>query len=379
MTSAERREVRYQRRVARREAKKEQKLSPHDDFALVTDIDNLYQSYRDCLKGVSWKESVQRYEADVLRNIMEARRKLLAGESVHKGFIEFDLHERGKRRHIRSIHISERVVQKCLCDNVLVPILSNSLIYDNGASVKGKGVHFAIRRLITHMTKYYRMNNRSNEGYALLIDFSKFFDSVDHKVLFEQLDGKIKDPRLRHLTKGFIRVFGDGKSLGLGSQVSQICAIFFPDRLDHYIKERLQIRYYGRYMDDLYLLHQSKAYLKYCLEEILVICERLKITVNLKKTRIVRLSQGVNFLKGRYILLPSGKVLRRPGPDSARRMRRKLGKFKSLLEKKQMTYEDIRTSYQSWRGSYKRRFHAYHRVRNLDKYYNELFISDHPK
>jgi hypothetical protein len=120
-----------------------------------------------------------------------------------------------------------------------VPVLSRSLIHDNGASVKNKGVHFALRRLIVHLSRYYR-RNRANEGYALLVDFKKFFDSIDHKTLFALLGKKIKDPRIRALTKNFITVFGDGKSLGLGSHVPQICAVFFPNRLDRYIKENLR-------------------------------------------------------------------------------------------------------------------------------------------
>jgi len=376
MTSTERREARYQRRVTERSKKKEQ-LSQYDNFENVVDFDKLFASYRKCLLGVSWKESVQRYEANAMRNILETRQKLLAGENIHKGFVEFNLRERGKVRHIKSIHISERVVQKCLCDEVLVPILSNSLIHDNGASQKGKGVHFAIRRLIYHMTKYYRMNNYSNEGYALSIDFTKFFDSVDHGVLFGLLEEKIKDTRVLELTKSFIRVFGEGVSLGLGSQVSQICAIFFPGKLDHFIKEKLRIKYYGRYMDDLYLIHKDKAYLKQCLREIVLICDKLKIRVNMKKTCITKLSQGMVFLKGKYSLLGSGKVLRRPGKESAKRMRRKLGKFKKLLINEKMSYSDIRASYQSWRGCYKRRFHAYHGVRHMDDYYNDLFINEH--
>jgi len=375
MTSAERREARYQRRMAR--LKKKEKLSQYDDYGNIVNFDNLFASYRKCLVGVAWKESVQRYEANAMRNIIETRKKLLAGESVHKGFVEFDLRERGKVRHIKSIHISERVVQKCLCDEVLVPILSNSLIHDNGASQRGKGVHFALRRLICHLTRFYRTNGYSNEGYALSVDFTRFFDSVDHDVLFRLLGEKIEDQRTLDLTKGFIRVFGNGKSLGLGSQVSQICAIFFPGKLDHYIKEKLRIKFYGRYMDDLYLIHKSKEYLQQCLKDIVAVCEELKIKVNMKKTRIDKLDRGIVFLKGRYKLLPSGKVLRLPSKESTKRMRRKLVKFKTLIAAKKMSYGDLRTSYQSWRGTYKRRFQAYHRIRYMDKLYNDLFIKEH--
>jgi len=377
MTSKERHEARYQRRVVARETKRQQKLSQYDNFGLVTNVDNLYNSFNKCKIGVSWKESIQRYEANALKNVLETRRKLLAGESIQSGFVEFTLRERGKIRHIKSVHISERVVQKCLCDEILVPILTNSLIYDNGASVKNKGTHFAIRRFITHLSKYYRHNNFSNEGYIMMIDFSKYFDNIDHETLFEMLDKNIKNSYVRQLARNLITVFGEGKSLGLGSQVSQVCAIFYPDMLDHFIKEKLGIEGYGRYMDDLYLIHKSKEYLKYCLTEIQKICEKLKIKINMKKTRIEKLSHGIEFLKGKYRLLPSGKVLRRPGKATTKRMRRKLIKFKELIDSGKMNYQDLRIAYQSWRGNYKRRFNAYYSIRYMDKLYNELFINTH--
>jgi hypothetical protein len=144
--------------------------------------------------------------------------------------------------------------------------------------------------------------------------------------------------------------------------------------LDHVIKENLRIKYYGRYMDDLYLIHADKEYLKYCLSEIKTVCQSLKIVVNEKKTRIVKLSHGIEFLKGKYILLENGKILRRPGKDSTKRMRRKLKKFKALVKGGQMSFDDVRQAYQSWRGNYRRRFNAYNHVRYMDKLYNGLFI-----
>jgi hypothetical protein len=57
-------------------------------------------------------------------------------------------------------------------------------------------------------------------------------------------------------------------------------------------------------------------------------------------------------------------------------MRRKLKKFKSLIDAKQMSFEDLRCAYQSWRGNYKRRFNAYHRVRYMDRLYNDLLINN---
>jgi len=373
MNSAERRAARYARRKEKRRKKCDAVNAAFDNYSLITDADNLCRAFHKAKLGVSWKESVQRFEASLFRNIAELRRKLIAGESVQSGFVEFTLHERGKIRHIKSVHISERIVQKVLCDSVLVPLLSKSLIYDNGASIKGKGVHFALRRLICHLSHYYK-REKTNEGYALLIDFKKFFDNIDHEILFSLIDKRVKDERVRDLIRRFVVVFGAGKSLGLGSQISQVSAIYYPDTLDHFIKEKLRIKYYGRYMDDLYLIHADRKYLQYCLSEIKTVCAALKITVNEKKSRIVKLSDGISFLKGKYVLLQSGKVLRFPHPDGAKRMRRKLKKFKSLIDAGKMKFEDLRCAYQSWRGNFRKRFNAHYCISRMDALYNKLFI-----
>lgn len=373
MTSEERKNARRIRRQEAREKKRKAAIEQFDDFGLITDADNLCRSFHLCKRGVAWKESVQRFEASLFRNIAELRRKLISGESVQSGFVEFILRERGKIRHIKSIHISERIVQKSLCDNVLLPAIMPCLIHDNGASIKGKGVHFAIRRLICHLSRFYR-RHKTNTGYALLIDFSKFFDSIDHTVLFKLIEERIHDPQIRHLFRCFVSVFGEGKSLGLGSQVSQVAAIYYPSELDHFIKERLRIKYYGRYMDDMYLIHSDKNYLWDCLKKIRAVCDSLKITMNEKKTRIVKLEDGVFFLKGKYVLLSSGKVLKLPDKSGALRMGRKLKKFKAMVDAGEMGYDDLRTAYQSWRGNFQNRFNAHYSISRLDSLYNDLFI-----
>jgi hypothetical protein len=95
----------------------------------------------------------------------------------------------------------------------------------------------------------------------------------------------------------------------------------------------------------------------------------------MKKTRIVKLPDGVDFLKGKYRLLPSGRVLRLPHPDSAKRMRRKLKKFQKLIAQGKMGFYDLRTACQSWRGNFRRRFDADGAVRRMDGLYHRLFLT----
>lgn len=357
--------------MEKRMKKKIDFLSEYNDFSLVTNLDNLKLAYRKCKKGVNWKESVQRYGGYEFQNLLEAREKLLNDKAVSKGFVEFTIRERGKIRHIKSVHISERVVQKCLCDNILTPLLSRGLIYDNGASLKGKGIHFARKRIKCHLSRFFR-KTKSNKGYALVIDFSKYFDNIPHEKLFQLQKKYITDEKIFNLYKSFITPFGDGVSLGLGSQVSQISAVSYPNKLDHFCKEVLGVKYYGRYMDDSYLIHESKQYLQLCLSYIQKICNELGIKLNEKKTKIVSLHEGFWFLKGKYILLPTGKIICKANRDNTLRMRRKLKKFKKLLEQGKITKADIYTSYQSYRSNLKK-FNAFYLVKNMDMLYKQLF------
>jgi len=66
-------------------------------------------------------------------------------------------------------------------------------------------------------------------------------------------------------------------------------------------------------MDDMYLIDISKSGLQYCLNRIRDFCAGLKIIINMEKTKIVKLKDGVPFPKGRYKLPESGKILRLPG------------------------------------------------------------------
>jgi hypothetical protein len=369
-----RREARRKRREALRQSR-ENKAVQNATFENFSDFDNLYFSAIKSMKNVIWKDSVIHYEANIFKKVNKAMAAIKAGEDIRQGFISFSINERGRSREIRSVHIEERVIQKCLCDYVLIPVFSRSLIYDNGASLKNKGMHFSAKRLIRHLIRFYRENG-SNEGYALTVDFSKYFDNINHDVLLDLIFNKIKDPRVCRYIKDFINAFGD-KSLGLGSQISQISAIYYSDRIDHLVKERLGIKGYGRYMDDFYLIHRDKKYLQECLNVICNKCNELKILVNLKKTRIVKLSNGLVFLKGKYVLTGEGKVIRYSGKDIIKRERRKLKKLHKKVSEGKTHYWDVLTSYLSWRGGYKKRFTSYKRLQYLDEYFIKLFEDYH--
>lgn len=369
MNSMERRDRRY---LNRRKLREEKKILRNEDasYENVISFDNLAKAYYKARKQVSWKASVQRYEASLMRNTYNLHSSLKNKTFKSKGFIEFDTIERGKKRHIMSVHISERCVQKSLCDNALVPVVSKSLIYDNGASLKGRGTDFALNRLCAHLEKHYR--KYGNEGYVLVGDLHDFFGSINHGQLYGNLKKWFTDKDIIQITKNFIEPFGE-KGLGLGSQVSQILAVSCPNQIDHYIKEKLKISGYGRYMDDFYLLNNDKAYLQECLAEIRELYASIGISLNEKKTKIVKLSKGFEFLKTKVFLTDTGRIVKKVCRDNVVRMCRKLKKMKIMLDNGEITYPEIRTAYASWSG-YIQHKDAYITKKNMDALYNQLFI-----
>lgn len=377
---------------------------------LLYDADSYIESFEKCKKESIWKASVQKYEMNLLRNINRQIKSLKNNTYKPLPFNEFTLTERGKTRQIKAVSIEDRVIMKILCENILTPQITKYLIHDNGASLKGKGLHFTRNRFETHVHKYYRKHG-SNEGYILFMDFSKFFDNIQHKRLIDQYETKIEDKELINFIKLVIDSFkvdvsymndeeynncidhifnaldyseigkdiltGEKymeKSIGIGSQISQISGLLYPHKIDNYCKIVKGLKHYGRYMDDTYVIHESKEYLKELLKEIEQICKEYGIFINKKKTQIVKMSKPFTFLKVRYMFTDTGKLIKRINKETVKRERRKLKKLRKKLDNGEIDYKDIETSYKSWRGNLKH-YSSYHTLKNMDNLYNELFIT----
>lgn len=299
-------------------------------FEEVFTFQHLYASYEKCCKGVNWKTSTKNYQIRAVQNVAATYRLLIEGKYKQKPFAKFTVSERGKTRQIKALHISDRVVQKCFCDYFLVPLMSNRLIYDSGACMKNKGLMFTANRLKAHLQKYYR-TNKTNVGYILTFDFSKFFDSVDHEILLQKARKIITDDRLYKLYEYFVLCFEGGKGLGLGSQISQVSALYYTNEMDHYIKEKHRMKFYGRYMDDGYLISSSKEQLLECLETIKRFSEELKIKLNLKKTHIARIDKGFMFLNRHWVLKSTGYIKTKPSHTTLKRLKRRYRKIKKIV------------------------------------------------
>lgn len=371
----------------------------------MLDMNDLIDAFNKTKAGSQWKSSTQKFEASMLREIYDLFKSLENGTYKQKDFVEFMQNERGKMRPIRSIHIRDRVVQRALCDKILIPVLRPKLIYDNGASLTGKGVDFTRRRLECHLHKYYR--EYGNKGWVLQIDFSKFFDNIPHRNVLERLSLYPElepymplieyilstfrydvsygyDPNIPFDSSEHRRIVKNGgrqdgseileKSVGIGSQISQILGVWYPTPLDTWCKCVLGLKYYGRYMDDCYIFHPDYIFLMdVFLPGFYERANELDLFINPKKTIITPIDHEFIFLKQKYSLTNTGKVKMSHLKDGILRMRRRLKRLRNLFDNKMVNIEHIEVGYLSWRGNILKSEGHSLALKTTDKIYKSLF------
>ena len=370
MNSAERHEVRYQRRKKKREEKRRLKSLQCDSIETVFSYENLYEAGRKCIRGVSWKASVQNYRRKMISNTYKLYKEIQENKFKFSKPHVFWINERGKERKIQSQKITERVLQRALCDNVIVPLYDKSFIYDNAANRIGKGMDHTLNRVNCHMQRYFR--KYGTEGYIVTCDFHDFFNSVPHNVIYRENEKRIYDPNIRKIANMCMEIYGD-VGFGLGAHTSQIYTNIAISPLDHYIKDQLRVKYYGRYVDDFYFFARTLQEAKDLLRKIKKKIDELGLKLNKKKTRIRKFSTGFKFLKTKFFCTETGKIIRKINKKAAVRMRRKMKTFYCWIKEGKMTREQAINSYYSWKGHMKRG-NSYSILKKVDKFVQEMYV-----
>jgi len=163
----------------------------------------------------------------------------------------------------------------------------------------------------------------------------------------------------------------EGVGLPLGNQVSQVFALLYLSVLDHFITGELGVKYYGRYMDDFYLIVQDREYAKWCLHAIYYFVYTLGLELN-EKTQIIPFKNGVKFCGFHTYVTPDGKVIRKLKNENKRADKKKFKKMVGLVKCGKLSKEKFYESYNAWKN------HISHgncvKLRyEMDKYIEELF------
>ena len=312
-------------------------------FEEICTFETLYRAYLSARKGKRKKVSAAQYEANALMLTERLAYILNTNTYVPSKFEVFYVYE-PKRRLVRAPAFVDKVVQHAIVDNALYEAITRSFIPANCASQIGKGMHYGLDLLKGFMTDYWRKNH-TTDGWVLKCDVRHFFASIDHEILKAKLRKKVVDDRIFRLMCIYIDASADG--LPLGYQTSQLLALLFLDEFDHFVKERLRIKYYVRYMDDFLLIHPDKEYLRYCQKQIETFLGGLRLELN-EKTNIFPLRHGVDFLGFHTYITESGQIIRKLRHSSVKRMKGKIKGWKKDYPAGKVTKQEILDSWTAW-------------------------------
>ena len=315
------------------------------DFEKVIDFNNMYRAFRKAKSGKGFKKSAARFNISALDGVNSLISQLKNKTYRVSDYTEFKVYE-PKERVIQTTSFKDKVIQHSLCDNVIMPKLQRVFIYDNCAGQKSKGTLFGLDRLSDQMQRFYE--RYGTDGYILKCDVTKFFYSISHEQLKDIIHYHFADKDICWLCDLFIDST-QGKGIPLGNQINQGFALLYLDGMDKLIKWELGIEYYGRYMDDFYLIHPSKEYLRYCLEAITAYLETLDLTLN-GKTQIFPFRNGVNYLGFHTYVTKGGKVVCRLKNQNKRNAQKRFVRMAKLVKEGKLPEQKFRTSYNAWKN-----------------------------
>jgi len=296
----------------------------------ICSFDNLLLAARKARKGKRHKGEVARFEFDREPELLRIQRELREQTYVPAGYRQFWVQDT-KRRLISAAPYRDRVVHHALC-NVIEPIFDRSFIFDSYANRQGKGSHQAVDR--------YQQFCRKNH-YVLKCDVTQYFASMDHEILMQQIERKIKCPRTQWLLRRIIENSGrqeevmhyfpgDGlftplerlRGIPVGNLTSQLCANIYLDSFDHWIKEEMNCSYYVRYVDDFLILSDDKSWLREIRAAVIERLAMLRLKLHENKCQVRRVKDGTEFLGFR--VFPGHRRLRRSNVVHCRRRLRRL-------------------------------------------------------
>ena len=308
------------------------------DYDKVVTIENLMDVYKTVRNNTRHKEKIFVFELFFSCNIISIYNRLKNEEYSHGRYNIFIIKE-PKYRLIMSECMPDKIVNHLVSTYFLFPLIDPLLLPMNVATRplmgSSKGIWY-VKKYINNL-KY-----KHDKIYILKCDIAKYFYSIDHEILLEKLANIIKEEKVFNLVKEIInstnhdyindcisKAFNEeierlvnlsindyqehvdkirsityykkGKGLPIGNMTSQILAVYYLNDLDHFIKEKLRIKCYVRYMDDFILFHEDREYLKYCLGEIEKKLAEVKLKLN-KKTQMIEIHHGFCFLGYRFIL-----------------------------------------------------------------------------
>lgn len=313
-----------------------------DLYPQICSINNLNLAYKKARKGKTLKPYVLNFEENLDENILQLETDLLFHSYQPKPLQQFILRD-PKTRKINRSAFRDRIVHHAIC-NIIAPLFEKTFIYDSYANRKGKGVLKAIERFERFQRKVSHNNTR--DAYVFKADIRKYFEAVDKSILLAILKKKIKCPKTMWLIKKILSNYSTqpNKGMPLGNLISQFFANVYLNELDQFVKHKLKVKYYLRYVDDFVILHQYKDQLIFFQNKIdYFLHTSLKLQLHPDKSKIFSAKQGTEFLG--MDVFPRHRSLKR---KNLLKFKRKYTHLKTKLRARQISYDQIYDFIEGW-------------------------------
>ena len=227
-------------------------------YEKIISIDNLIRAYRKARKGKTKKNYVIEFEKDTIGNLFKIHNELKTQKYQPKPLKTFILRD-PKTRKISKSDFRDRIVHHALI-RIIETIFDKTFIYTNCANRKNKGTLFTIKRFEEFHRKITK--NLTSKAFCLKADIKHYFQEINHNILISIIEKKIRDKKVIWLIKQILSNYTSNiKGMPLGNLTSQFFANLYLNELDQFVKHKLKIRYYVRYVDDFILLDSSKQIL----------------------------------------------------------------------------------------------------------------------
>lgn len=265
-------------------------------YELIYEPANLYLAYKKARKGKRWQNTIKNFEKDAARNLYNIYTSLKKQTFITSPYRTKFVYEPKKREIFILPFYPDRIVQHAVM-NVLEPIWDDLFYYHSYGCRKNKGIHKA--------SKFTTIACRRNQ-YFLQLDISKFYPSIDHDILYEIIQKKIKCQNTLKLLKNII--YSTDSGVPIGNLTSQWFGNLYLNELDQFVKHELKIKDYVRYVDDFILLSDDKSKLWKCKHKIVKFL-KIKLKLKLSKFCLRPARIGIDFVGYRHF--PNKKLIRK--------------------------------------------------------------------
>ena len=307
-------------------------------------LELLYQCYLLARRHKRHKKSQIEFEYNLEDNLVQLCNDLYDGKYVVSPSIYF-IQQKPVKREIFAWSFRDRIVHHLIFE-LISPYWEKQFIYDSYSCRKGKGTSFGIWRVCKFMRSV--SNNFRQEAWILKMDIHWYFMSINRDILWAKLNdffdersnfqwkwnpeifsnGKfiisdrypdflikaVHDTIYNNPTKNWIfhwkktdyiwlpknkSLFYSARNCGLpiGNLTSQLFSNIYLNDFDHYVKDELNIRYYGRYVDDFIIMHTDKEYLKCIIPQIWkYLSDTVQLQLHPRKIYLQAVNHWVEFL-----------------------------------------------------------------------------------